>query len=348
MTSFVQAPQIVMKQRFRIFAFFSLILLLSPLQAQVPSLFESDDLLEIYLRADWDPFIADRSDSAEYQSALLTYLEEGRQQVLPAKIRVRGNFRRRADICDFPPIRLKLKKEVAEGTIFEGNTKLKMVTHCQEEIFVLREYLVYHLYRTMVGDGFRVRLAKVNYVDKATDDLRETRYAFFIESEKMLEERLQGEFLEEIVPKESLAHQDVTRLMVFQYMMGNKDWSLVMSKNIRLLQRPGDSQLHPVPYDFDWTGIVGVTYTGLDEHFDWRTPPPYCRTREEYEAYIAELVEKEKEAYGLIRTFPYLTREESRHMLQYLKKSYRLIKSPETIETVFLRVCRQIEQEGGE
>ncbi|MEM7371656.1 MAG: hypothetical protein AAF587_23780 [Bacteroidota bacterium] len=311
------------------------------LSSQSVGLFDQAELMEMNLRAEWDTFLMDRSDTADYHRASLSFIFGEGQQVLPVKIRVRGNFRRREDICGFPPIRLKIKKKVAKETIFAGSTRLKLVTHCQDEVLVLKEYLVYKLYQTMFGEGFRVRLAKVHYVEKSNNQMRETRFAFFIESEEMLGKRLQGQILEDTVALQELNRKALTQLMVFQYMVGNTDWSALMSKNIRLLRREDQSGLRPIPYDFDWSGLVGAPYTGLDEDFDYRCVPPFCRTVEEYEEVRALLLSKEREVYALIRNFPYLEWEQARPMLQYLKKSYRLIKKSGTINGIFQDPCQE-------
>lgn len=307
------------------------------LSAQIPGLFDQSEILEMNLRADWESFLVDRSDTADYQRASLSYIQGKGQQVLPVEIRVRGNFRRKHSVCNFPPIRVKIKKKIGKGTIFEGCTRLKLVTHCQSEDLILKEYLVYRLHQLLMGDGFRVRLAKVHYVNKSDNSMRETRFAFFIEPEKMLGKRMQTEVLEDTVDQKALDRDAVTRLMVFQYMVGNTDWSTLLSKNIRLL--PGEQGLRPIPYDFDWSGMVGAPYTGLAEDYDRRCIPPFCREVSEYETIRASLLSKEKEAYALIRQFPYLEWEQARPMLQYLKKSFRLLKKDGTITKTFRTPC---------
>lgn len=328
-----------MIRRYTIHILFISLSCLFDCQAQVGSLFDRTDVLELQLRADWDAFVADRSDTATYHPAYLSYLTTRAQKTLPVEIKVRGNFRRRKEICAFPPIRLKVKKSIREGTLFEGSRRLKMVTHCRDESYVLKEYLIYQLYELLVGEGFRTRLAKIHYVDKHEVRNSEERFGFFIESEKMLEKRLEGKLLEDTVAQEVIHHDALSRLMVFEYMVGNLDWSVEWSKNIRLLQRPGQASLIPIPYDFDWSGMVGAPYTGLGEEFDYRCKPPYCRSKDEFQAVVDEFLTKEQESYDLLKDFPYLANEEKREMLQYWRKSFRLIQKKEIIERVFPKAC---------
>ena len=45
------------------------------------------------------------------------------------RVRVRGKSRLR--VCDFPPLRLNFAEGATEQTIFAGQDKLKLVTHCR-------------------------------------------------------------------------------------------------------------------------------------------------------------------------------------------------------------------------
>ena len=98
---------------------------------------------------------------------------------------------------DFPPLRLNFKRDNTEGTLFEGQNKLKLVAHCQDaeeqyKEYVVREYLVYKAYQLLTDKSFRVRLLKMTYVDKANEDKKMEKYGFLIESDEMLAARLEG------------------------------------------------------------------------------------------------------------------------------------------------------------
>ena len=86
------------------------------------------------------------------------------------KVRLRGNFRKMLINCNFPPIRLNFSKEEGAGTLFDGQDKLKLVTHCQDreaayEQYVLLEYLIYKMYNQLTDLSFRVRLVEMTYED---------------------------------------------------------------------------------------------------------------------------------------------------------------------------------------
>src|SRR5690606_37701793 len=50
-----------------------------------------------------------------------------------------------------------------------------------------------------------------------------------------------------------------TRVELFQYMIGNTDFSIVNFHNSEVVRLP-DGSYHPVPYDFDFSGLVDSPY----------------------------------------------------------------------------------------
>ena len=50
------------------------------------------------------------------------------------------------------------------------------------------------------------------------------------------------------------------KMCFFQYMIANTDWSAPNSHNMEILQLPGHEKLVPIPYDFDYAGLVETDY----------------------------------------------------------------------------------------
>ncbi|NIP93601.1 MAG: hypothetical protein GWN18_19895, partial [Thermoplasmata archaeon] len=73
-----------------------------------------------------------------------------------------------SNTCEFPPLRLNFKKGQLDETLFDGQDKVKLVTHCRNgdryEQNVVKEYLVYRLYNVLTPLGFQVRMAHITYV----------------------------------------------------------------------------------------------------------------------------------------------------------------------------------------
>ena len=103
------------------------------------------------------------ADTQEFAARLT--LKDGTE--LPLKVSPRGKSRRKQ--CDFPPLRLDFKKKATDGSIFAGQNKLKLVTHCSRRLarggYLAAEMLAYRLFNTLTDASFRVRAVQIDYVD---------------------------------------------------------------------------------------------------------------------------------------------------------------------------------------
>jgi hypothetical protein len=130
--------------------------------------------------ADADPFAEDSSlaltlsaplgvvfrarEDPEYQPATLAYRDAaGAEGSVPLRVRVRGKSR--AAVCGFPPLLLNFRTEDLAGTLFEGEDRLKLVTHCQSsnsyDDYVLLEHVAYRVLSLLTPDSLRTRLVTV-------------------------------------------------------------------------------------------------------------------------------------------------------------------------------------------
>ena len=97
-------------------------------EKQSNELFLSDDPLPIKLSYSNKVLRKETNDSTYIDSEISYMNATGSWDTLEMKIRARGNYRR--ENCFFPPVKLKIKKSSSEGTVFEGNKKLKLVLPC--------------------------------------------------------------------------------------------------------------------------------------------------------------------------------------------------------------------------
>jgi hypothetical protein len=88
-------------------------------------------VIELTLTADFSQLKDDRRESPERPATVTVASEGGEDFVIEAQLRTRGHFRLDKANCSFPPLRLNLKKKQAEGTEFEGQDKLKIVSVCR-------------------------------------------------------------------------------------------------------------------------------------------------------------------------------------------------------------------------
>jgi hypothetical protein len=228
------------------------------------NLFADDEVLQFRLVANYQKLLKDRGDNRQYHPASLVYQDSsGVDVAIPMRVMVRGNRRRDATVCRFPPLMLNLiRKQMPQGTVFEGQNKLKLVTHCTSEDYVLREYLVYKIYNILSDASYRVRLCQVSYEDSLQKRKTEVRYAFLIEDDKDMATRNEMKIVsaKKVISMEYVEPRAMARLALFQYMIGNTDWSVPYRHNIDLLAADSLSPPIPVPFDFDYAGIVATPY----------------------------------------------------------------------------------------
>ncbi len=220
--------------------------------------------LEITIRTDLGELINNRRRDT-YQDAQFLYEDiSGVEASSAIEIKPRGKFRRR--VCDFPPLKLKFPKKELLAAGFSEHNDLKLVTHCIDDKtigqdYLLREYLVYQLYNELTDNSFRVQLVKVTYEDNGPANLGKIkRYGFLLEDEDEISARLGGEQCEcRGLSQDSLIANEERLMSMFQFMIGNTDWDMAMSRNLLQVRRT-DNYVLPVGYDFDFSGLVNASY----------------------------------------------------------------------------------------
>lgn len=233
------------------------------------ALFDDTSVLEVKLSGPLDKVISDTRNRAE-----LPFILTANGQSHSIKVKVRGNSRVRA--CDFPPLRLNFTSADTADTVFAEQDKLKLVTHCGEseraEKNALEEYAAYRIFNLISELSYNVRLLRITYVDSnrsGEDELLE-RYGFLIESESELSSRTGSNQLQVIgVSRRLLDSDQAAAVFVFQYLIGNSDWSLVTGKDEHTCCHNGDlfdiqERIFYVPYDFDLAGLINARYAYPD------------------------------------------------------------------------------------
>ena len=270
---------------------------------------------------------------------------------IPIEVKTRGIFRLKKSTCSFPPFRLVFPSEGTEGTIFYGQDKVKLVTHCRDrddyEQNVLEEYLAYRIYNLLTDISFRVRPARITYVDSRGEDDPVTRMAFLIEDEDAMADRLGGMIMDVPGAPPSDFQQDQVALMyVFHFMIGNTDWAMSPFHNLKALGVGRD--YYPVPYDFDWAGLVDASCAGpnpkiahlidnVRERLYWGA----CNDAIDYQAVFALFDEKRDSVLALPQSVPELSERNQRSAVRYLEDFYEIIDSERDSRRQIVNACRR-------
>ena len=94
-------------------------------------LFADTSLLPVRLKYSRKQIKKETNDST-YMNSQLSYLTTvNNWETISIKLRARGNFRKKT--CFFTPLKMKIKKDNSEGTVFEGEKRLKVVLPCLNE-----------------------------------------------------------------------------------------------------------------------------------------------------------------------------------------------------------------------
>ncbi len=258
---------------------FLLFLCLAPPLAAANSLFADDEIVDVQIEVPLTTLMTERPDKTYLDGRLSYVATDGQQVDLNLKVRTRGNYRRDPEHCDFAPLRLNLRKKQVPGTLFAGQDKLKLVTHCRTRApgfrqHVLREYLAYRFFQELTPISYGVRLLNITYIDSEGGETI-TRPGFVIEDDDDVAERNGLEVVEaRWLRYDQLDPQRQNLVHMFEYMIGNTEYSLVNPEpdkdcchNIDVLSATGGPPYLPLPFDFDFAGMVNAPYAQPNPRF---------------------------------------------------------------------------------
>jgi hypothetical protein len=315
-------------------------------------LFQDADPLAFTIHADFGQLNQDRDRARRrsFPGVLTVTAADGQTRSIPVTLRTRGKSRLNPRTCTFVPLRVEFPKEEMESTPFDGQEALKLVTHCRNdglhEQYLLREYLAYRVLNVLTPRSFRARLARATYVDSVKDKTVATRPALWLESEKDVARRLEGRVTE--MPGRhfhQLDAESLTLMMMFEYMIGNTDFSIYALHNVRLV-RDATGVLYPVPYDFNNSGLVDAHYAIPSPRLPiksvverlYRGP---CRSPQELEAVLARFRAAGAKVMDLFDEVPDLDKTHRRKAKSYLEDFYSTIGRAASVKWLFDERCRQ-------
>ena len=317
-------------------------------RAAPSALFASEKPLEMTIRTDIRTLIRDRDEERnDHDGVARVSRADGGFDSVAVGLRTRGIFRRRPTVCPFPPLRLSVGRRAGRNTLFENERRIKLVTHCrntdQYEQYVLQEYLIYKAYAVLTDLSLRTRLARITYEDAAGREKPLTRYAILIEDEDRLAARHGMRVIEDTGTHIARLDPAQTVFMaVFQYFVGNTDWSIRALHNIVLLADSG-GRILPVPYDFDWAGVISTRYAVPDTALPIRTVKErlysgYCGSIEDFEPIFARF-RQHRAAIEALYDLEALDRDDRERARRYYAEFYRLIDDPQRVRRDMLKAC---------
>ena len=284
----------------------------------------------------------DRQGEPEWQTAQLRFGADS----LEAEVRTRGIFRRAR--CTLPPLRLDIPRKKADGTPLSGLNKFKLVVHCENggvfEQYIVQEYLLYRVYNLLTPFSQRVRLLRVTYVDEESPRDSLTRYAILLEEDEDVAKRTGTTHVEaEGAGPDHVDSYQSALLGVFQYMIGNTDWSIPGLHNVKLFQ--STTAMYPMAYDFDFAGAVNTRYATPDERLGIRSVRDrlfrgFCTYEDRWQE-VYDLFRQKREAItALYMNEPALDAKGRGRTLAYFNEFFEILDDPERAHRALGRACR--------
>lgn len=315
--------------------------------AQGP-LFESDEILDLRLKFSVKDLRKESNDSTYIDELLWFKNKDGEWEELEVEIRTRGNFR--LNNCYYPPLRLKFKKKKREGTVFEENKSLKLVMPCSRansaDTYLVKEFMAYKMMEEVTPYVFSTRMVRMFFENEDDKKGEGVLYGFLIEDDDDVADRFDGDIVDDKKILGTLLEDSAAvRHDIFQYMIGNTDFSGLFKHNQKVLQLD-ETTVVPLAYDFDMTGLVNPPYAQVSDLVDienvkQRLYRGFCRDEPLMQAVRQEFIAKEETMYSIVEDYQdWLSSGEKREVDRFLNEFYEILKNDRAFEKSIISACR--------
>lgn len=319
-------------------------------EQSAPTIFQyivANQIERIIITTDFTTLIAERNEDHNLDATIVMEGPNYFRETMRLKVQLRGRNRRL--VCDMPPLKLDFsKKRLAERGLSEDGDKLKLVTHCADEFedeYLLREYWTYRIYNQLTPVSFKVHLLQVRYIDTSDPKQKvEDQLAFLIESKEELANRFNGKdedmwgLTSADVDKESYYNT-----LLFQYMIGNDDWSMESPHNLAFIERPNGALPLIVPYDFDFSGLVNAPYARPNPKWGGfsvldRVAMGAFDSKEDLQDTLDSFLGLKEKGLDCFAECIWLSDRTKKRMEKYLLGFYKQLENTKKVERLFLDV----------
>jgi hypothetical protein len=141
---------------------------------------------------------------------------------------------------------------------------------------------------------------------------------------------------------------------MFNYMIGNTDWSPVYFHNVELI-RTQEAQYLTVPYDFDFSGAVNARYATVDPSLQDRIRRVtqrlfrgFCRDELTYPRAVQAFSDNREQFRQLYfdlasRGYEQFTEKDAEDAWKYFDDFYKMVDDEKRFEREILRECRDMQ-----
>ena len=335
-----------------------------PLSSAADSLlFESDEIMEISIPVEFKSICRPHEDSdCEFTPTVLNYYDpDGESRSIPVEVKVRGGWRSLTRNCSIPLLWVRFDPRQTANSPFDGQRLLPLTTHCGRglsldssqsgasptdwEQYLLREYLGHRLYNLLTEISIRARLIEIEYPNPGRPGRTVRSYAFFTEHFDSVAARNSVKLL----PRpgfdyEKLDNRSADVLALFQFMIGNTDWSIVRERNTVLMQNNSEKQV-PVPYDFDMSGLVDAHYAGPApglpiDTVQGRYYLGFCHPDVDWGELFQYFRSQRYAVLAMVDKVPGLNWNNTRQAKKFLEQFFKILSSPSERQKYIVEGCQ--------
>ncbi|MFK7933798.1 MAG: hypothetical protein AB8G22_09820 [Saprospiraceae bacterium] len=301
------------------------------------------ELPELSIEMDFKMLFNDRR-MMNYQKAMLSFtFSDGEVWADEVKVKTRGKFR--SLNCDNPPLKIKYPKKALAARNLNDLNEFKLVYPCKSnkayQRYVLKEYLVYKFYNLLTDNSLRVQLVNLSLKDSLQQIAPISAKGFLIEHREELIHRLGAKMSDvKCMRPVQISPHDYTIMQVFQFFIGNTDWLLPTCKNTEVISWE-DGTMVPIPYDFDFSGMVNAVYATPDPIFGMGTITDryflgHKKKMEDLLPIFDLFKAKKAELLATVANFEYLPKSDRNQMIRYINSFYKILDNSKRMERVFV------------
>lgn len=316
---------------------------------QVTPLFKNDKLLKLHLNYSKKDILTFSNDSTYIESALTYQDTEKSLRTIKVELRERGNYRKLN--CYYLPLWIKIEKEASQATIFAEDKKLKLVLPClnspKSNDHIIKEFIAYQIYELISPYHFDTKLLSIQLTEaKKKKKLHHDLYGIFIQDDKKTASLNKGNLIKRNIHAKNQDPVGSARNALFQYMIGNTDYSITYQHNQKLLFV--ENKIVPIPYDFDMSGFVNVSYAVVSAINNKALPITnvtdrlyrgFDRDDEILEQIRKEFISNEKNIFSLVDSYKLYFKDEREftECKNYLLSFFSIIKDDKQFENKIVK-----------
>ncbi len=272
---------------------------------------------------------------------------------VPVRIAVRGKFRAEQTRCRVPMLWLRFEAGDTAGSVFSGQGDIPLTTQCKgnqkNRDNVLQEYLAYRMFQELSPHGLDARLVLVTFTDVRKSQKLFGGPAFFVEHFDHFASRIGAQIVDidrfdpRTAPPVFMATHDL-----FQFLIANTDWSVVYQHNT-LLVKLGNGDIAPVPFDFDWAGLVNASYAYPSDVLKTRSVRTrvyrgLCFDNVTYDTVKAKFVNSRSSINAMIDGLPGMSDRERFSTITYIDDFYDILGDQQSFAVKIRKKCRTLDK----